>query len=78
MGNADLRDLAAIEEIPFADLSGSVVAVDAHNWLYRYLTTTVKWTNDAAYTTDDGTEVANLIGVVQGLPKFWAAPGRRR
>jgi len=71
MGNADLRDLAAIEEIPFEDLSGSVVAIDAHNWLYRYLTTTVKWTSDAAYTTADGTEVANLIGVVQGLPKFF-------
>ena len=71
MGNADLRDLAAIEEIPFENLSGSVVAIDAHNWLYRYLTTTVKWTNDAAYTTADGTEVANLIGVVQGLPKFF-------
>jgi flap endonuclease-1 len=71
MGNADLRELAAIEEVPFAELSGSTVAVDAHNWLYRYLTTTVKWTSEAAYTTADGTEVANLIGVVQGLPKFF-------
>jgi flap endonuclease-1 len=71
MGNADLRELAAIEEVAFAELSGSVVAVDAHNWLYRYLTTTVKWTSDDAYTTADGTEVANLIGVVQGLPKFF-------
>lgn len=71
MGNADLRDLAAIEEVPFAELSGSVIAIDAHNWLYRYLTTTVKWTSDGAYTTEDGTEVANLIGVVQGLPKFF-------
>ena len=71
MGNADLRELAAIETVAFADLSGSVVAVDAHNWLYRYLTTTVKWTSEAAYTTADGTEVANLIGVVQGLPKFF-------
>jgi len=71
MGNADLRELAAIEPVAFADLSGSVVAVDAHNWLYRYLTTTVKWTSEAAYTTADGTEVANLIGVVQGLPKFF-------
>ncbi len=71
MGNADLRELAALEEVPFEELSGSVVAIDAHNWLYRYLTTTVKWTNDDAYTTADGTEVANLIGVVQGLPKFF-------
>jgi flap endonuclease-1 len=71
MGNADLRDLAAIETVPFADLEGSVVAVDAHNWLYRYLTTTVKWTASERYTTADGEEVANLIGVVQGLPKFF-------
>ena len=71
MGNADLRDLAAIETVSFDDLGGSVVAVDAHNWLYRYLTTTVKWTASDAYTTDDGEEVANLVGAVQGLPKFF-------
>jgi len=71
MGNADLRSLAALSECPFADIEGSVIAVDAHNWLYRYLTTTVKWTNDAIYTTDNGIEVANLVGIVQGLPKFF-------
>ncbi len=71
MGNADLRDVAAIEEIPFDDVAGSVVAVDAHNWLYRYLTTTVKFTGESVYTTESGEEVANLVGVVQGLPKFF-------
>ena len=71
MGNAALRELAVIEEVPFGDLSGAVVAIDAHNWLYRYLTTTVKWTASGVYTTDDGTEVANLLGLVQGLPKFF-------
>ncbi len=71
MGNSDLRSLASITELPFAECTGSTVAVDAHNWLYRYLTTTVKWTNDAVYTTNDGTEVANLIGVIKGLPKFF-------
>ncbi|USZ70241.1 flap endonuclease-1 [Natronosalvus halobius] len=70
MGNAALRDIAVIESIPFSDVEG-VVAVDAHNWLYRYLTTTVKWTASGKYTTSDGTEVANLIGIVQGLPKFF-------
>ncbi len=73
MGNASLRDIASISSIPFDDLEGSVVAVDAHNWLYKYLTTTVKFTDAAAYTTDDGDEVANLIGVVQGLPKLLEA-----
>ena len=71
MGNADLRALASIREVAFEEIEGSVVAVDAHNWLYRYLTTTVKWTADEAYTTTDGTEVANLIGIVQGVPKFF-------
>jgi flap endonuclease-1 len=71
MGNAALRDLAVIEEVPFDELGGGVVAVDAHNWLYKYLTTTVKWTNESVYTTADGTEVANLLGLVQGLPKFF-------
>ena len=70
MGNADLRSIAAIEDVSFDDVSG-VVAVDAHNWLYRYLTTTVKFTSDRVYTTADGEEVANLIGLVQGLPKFF-------
>jgi flap endonuclease-1 len=73
MGNADLRDLAVIEPISFADLGGSIVAIDAHNWLYRYLTTTVRFTASSAYTTADGEEVANLIGVVQGLPKLLEA-----
>jgi flap endonuclease-1 len=71
MGNADLRSLAVIEDVGFDTLGGSVVAVDAHNWLYRYLTTTVKFTDAGAYTTSAGDEVANLIGVVQGLPKFF-------
>ncbi|MFW5935177.1 MAG: flap structure-specific endonuclease, partial [Halolamina sp.] len=71
MGNADLRDVAAIEAVSFDSIAGSVVAVDAHNWLYRYLTTTVKFTADSVYTTGSGEEVANLVGVVQGLPKFF-------
>lgn len=70
MGNASLRDIAHIEDVSFDSLSG-VVAVDAHNWLYRYLTTTVRFTNTEAYTTSDGAEVANLIGTVRGLPKFF-------
>jgi flap endonuclease-1 len=69
MGNSDLRQLAVIEDVPFDSLSG-VVAVDAHNWLYRYLTTTVKFTRTSAYTTEAGEEVANLVGIVTGVPKF--------
>ncbi|MDS0294819.1 flap endonuclease-1 [Halogeometricum luteum] len=71
MGNADLRTLASLSDVSFDDVAGSVVAVDAHNWLYRYLTTTVKFTREDVYTTADGEEVANLVGIVQGLPKFF-------
>lgn len=71
MGLADLRQLAEISVVEYDDLAGTVVAVDAHNWLYRYLTTTVKFTRADVYTTASGAEVANLIGVVQGLPKFF-------
>lgn len=71
MGNASLRDIAVIEDVSFDSLEGNVVAVDAHNWLYRYLTTTVRFTSSATYTTAEGAEVANLIGIVQGLPKFF-------
>ena len=69
MGNSALRDLAALRDVPFDELEG-VVAVDAHNWLYKYLTIAVRFTEASTYTTDDGEEVANLLGVVQGLPKF--------
>ncbi|MDG5817213.1 flap endonuclease-1 [Natronococcus sp. A-GB7] len=70
MGNAALRDIAVIEDVPFDEVEGTI-AVDAHNWLYRYLTTTVKWTASEKYTTPDGTEVANLIGIVQGVARFF-------
>lgn len=70
MGNAALRDLAAIESIAVESLRGSSMAIDAHNWLYRYLTVTVRFTDRAAYTTDDGEEVANLIGILQGVAKL--------
>jgi flap endonuclease-1 len=72
MGNAALRELAAIETVSYDDLAG-VVAIDAHNWLYRYLTTTVRFTASEAYTTADGQEVANLIGIVRGLPTLLEA-----
>lgn len=71
MGNADLRQLASLRDVSFTALEGSVIAIDAHNWLYKYLTTTVKWTTEEAYTTGSDQEVANLIGIVQGLPKFF-------
>lgn len=68
MGLADLRDLAVIDTAPIDRFQDSIVAIDAHNWLYRYLTTTVRYRNEALYTTADGQEVPNLVGIMQGLP----------
>jgi len=36
MGNADLRDLAAIRDISLCGDRGKRRRADAHNWLYRY------------------------------------------
>ncbi len=71
MGNSALRDVAALREVDYDALEGGVVAVDAHNWLYKYLTIAVRFNDAAVYTTADGDEVANLLGVIQGLPKFF-------
>jgi flap endonuclease-1 len=71
MGNADLRQLAEIREIELGHLEGTTVAVDAYNWLYKYLTTVGKFTKDEAYTTDDGRELPTLIGVPRGLVRFF-------
>lgn len=68
MGLADLRDLAVIETAPLERFRDSIVAVDAYNWLYRYLTTIVRYRDEALYTTADGQEVPNLVGIMQGLP----------
>ncbi len=73
MGNADLRDLAVIKSVSIETLAGSTIAIDAHNWLYRYLTTVVRFTATEAYTTPDGQEVPTLIGIVQGLPRLLEA-----
>ena len=70
MGNAALRSLAALQSAKPEDFMGRTVAIDAHNWLYKYLTTTVRFTEKGAYTTEDGVEVANLIGIVRGISKL--------
>lgn len=70
MGLSDLRQLAVINEVSYDALSGGTVAVDFHNWIYRYLTILARFTDESVYTTSDGTEVANLLGIVKGLPKF--------
>lgn len=68
MGNSALRDLAHIEETPLNTYAGQTVAVDAHHYLYRYLTGLIHYMDEDIYTTEDGTEVANLAGLLRGLP----------
>ena len=71
MGIADLNELAVASPIEREELAGTSGAVDAFNWLYRYMTITVRYTDPDDYTTREGTEVPNLIGMMRGLPKFF-------
>lgn len=71
MGISDLRDLAVIDEVPISEVEPGIVAVDFNNWIYRYLTVLVRYTDDAVYTAADGTDVLNLLGIIKGIPKFF-------
>lgn len=71
MGNSALRDLSTIEEISLSELQGKVLAIDAHNWLYKYLTTTVRYTNTQDYTTKEGEEMPVVVGAMKGIPRFY-------
>lgn len=70
MGNSDIRDLASIESVKQDEISGYFVAVDASNWLYKYMTTTTRFTSTEDYTDENGNELPNLIGVPRGIRKF--------
>lgn len=70
MGNSDIRDFAHINEIEQSEISGWGVAVDASNWLYKYMTTTVRFTNESSYTDKNGRKLPNLISVPTGIRKF--------
>lgn len=67
MGNSDLRQLAVLESTPPTSLDGYTVAIDAHQWLYKYITG-MRWIDEEEYTTEDGTEVPNLVGILRGVP----------
>lgn len=71
MGIGAVRDLAVIEEIDSDDLSGQTVSVDAHNWLYKYMIPTVQYTDTRAYTNEDGDELPAVLGLLQGLKRFY-------
>jgi len=71
MGIGEIRDLASIEEIQSNDLSGDTVTVDAHNYLYKYMIPTVQYTDTSAYTSNDGTELPTVLGLLRGLQRFY-------
>lgn len=71
MGNSDIRSMAHIEEVDKREIQGLNLAVDASNWLYKYMTTTARFTRTEAYTNDNGAELSNLIGVPRGIRKFF-------
>jgi flap endonuclease-1 len=71
MGNAALRDIASIDEVQIDSVEGQSCAVDAYNWLYKYVTTTVQFTDSSEYRTSDGVEVPNLHGGIKGIRRFF-------
>ncbi len=68
MGVTALRDLSVINETTLDVYNGDVVAVDAHHWLFKYMTVQVRYMSEDYYTTSDGVEVPNLIGILRGIP----------
>jgi flap endonuclease-1 len=71
MGNTDLRQLVTLEDVTFSSIEGRQIAVDFNNWLYKYLSIVVRYNDKSVYTSSDGTKVPNLVGIIQGLPKFY-------
>lgn len=70
MGNSDIRELSIIENPSYGDIRGEDVVVDASNWIYKYMTTTVEYTRTSKYTTEDNVEVPELLGCFRGIKKF--------
>jgi flap endonuclease-1 len=68
MGVNKLRDIVTIDETRLAAYEGEVCAVDAHNWIYKYMSVQTRYLSEEKYTTSEGTEVPNLIGLLKGLP----------
>lgn len=71
MGLSDLRTIAHIEGTAVDDVRGAVVAVDFHNWVYRYMTTVARYNDEATYTTADDVAVPHLLGIAKGLPTLY-------
>lgn len=73
MGVTSLRKLTVQKETPLNSYAGDTVAIDAHHWLFKYITVQVRILDKDDYTTADGTEVPNLIGLLRGLPTLFRA-----
>jgi flap endonuclease-1 len=71
MGNAALREISSVEEVSSELFENSSVAVDAYNWLYKYMTTTAQFTDSHEYRLSDGTEIPALHGAVSGVRRFF-------
>lgn len=73
MGVTSLRKLTVQKETRLDSYAGETVAIDAHHWLFKYITVQVRIRDEQEYTTDNGTEVPNLIGLLRGLPTLLRA-----
>lgn len=71
MGVTGMRELVEITTSTLDSYAGDVVAVDAHHWLYRYMTVQVRYLDESEYTRSDGVELPNAVGILRGLPTLF-------
>lgn len=68
MGNNALRELAVLNETTLDSIAGQRAAIDAHQWLHKYIRAITRYTEEDLYTTADGEEVPNIVALLQGIP----------
>lgn len=73
MGVTGLRDVIEIEEKQLRQYSDCCCAIDAHNWIYKYMAVQLRYIDKDNYTTTNGVEVPNLPGILRGLPTLLKA-----
>ncbi|MBT7497797.1 flap structure-specific endonuclease, partial [Candidatus Woesearchaeota archaeon] len=64
-----LKELITKEEIELKDLSGKVLAFDAFNMLYQFLTT-IRAVDGSPLTDSKGHVTSHLIGLFSRLVRF--------
>jgi flap endonuclease-1 len=67
-----LKDIVTKEEIELKDLKGKIIAIDAFNMLYQFLTT-IRAPDGNVFTDSSGRTTSHLIGLFSRLSRFLEA-----